>query len=347
MSKAHLYINSKGYPVTYHSYSGSDSFNGCNRKYYLERVQGWTERTESAAKFFGTCVEQAVQYYHQRAKKIDDAIVEFTRLWEEHKDKPYRYGKTERDWKTLSLNGQEMVRLYAILYPNFPYTVPEPRDAFQVKDEFEVFPGTKLAGINFTAYIDLLAQDKESAEPVIIDLKVSGAKMPELVVLDPQLRAYAWERKSGRVGFLWFHKAGRLIKKGDTVYTLESVLGIPAGTEVEVTGSDAFGLLVDTGNGITGHISESRVTKQSIQFKSAIVPEWSREDAGKSIKHDIISIASATEHDFFPMHSGVRWPNNRCDSCQMRGICSGDDALRDQLVTRKHKEELEFGSEEE
>ena len=77
--KPHLYINSKGYFVTRHSYSGSDSFNYCAKKYYLERVQGWSEKTERSSKHFGIALEKAITFYHQRGLNVSAAVAEFVR----------------------------------------------------------------------------------------------------------------------------------------------------------------------------------------------------------------------------------------------------------------------------
>ena len=195
MSKPHLYINHKGYPVTRHSYSGSESFDYCARKYYLERVQGWSQKEQRSSTFFGKALEAAITYWHQHREDTANAVQEFNRLWAESKDKDYTYAKTDKDWETLSLDGQELVRLYAILYPTFPYVVTNPQESFQQECNFEVFPGTKLEGIEFTAFIDLIAKLKTGA-PLIIDMKTSGKDIPELTVLDPQLRSYSWVKNS-------------------------------------------------------------------------------------------------------------------------------------------------------
>ena len=95
--KPHLYINSKGYFVTRHSYSGSDSFTYCARKYYLERVQGWTEKIQRSSTHFGTALEKAITFWHQHRQDTAAAVAEFVRLWAAHNDKPYTYSKTDKD----------------------------------------------------------------------------------------------------------------------------------------------------------------------------------------------------------------------------------------------------------
>ena len=370
--KPHLYINHKGYPVTRHSYSGSESFDYCARKYYLERVQGWAQKEQRSSTFFGKALEAAVTFWHRNSEDIVRAVAEFNRLWAEHEGKDYTYSKFDKDWGTLSLDGQELLRLYAIYYPTFPYIVNNPDD-FQVENNFEVFPDTKLAGIEFTSYIDLIAQLKGSKAPLIIDMKTSGKDVPELTALDPQLRSYSWVKNWPDVAFLWFRKMGRSISRGDSVTLLVNRDPFKAGDVAFVLAKDDFGLYLTQdeklfkameaqfigeskavkaaraafvqANGVS--TAENIITKQRVQFKHVTISEESREDIGKSIKRDIVNIARATETDFFPMQSGVRFPNEKCPNCAMRGICSNNPDLRDALVTRKQLNELDFGNESE
>lgn len=375
---ASLYINSKGYRVTRHSYSGSESFSTCARKYYLERVQGWSEKENRSSKHFGIALEAAITFYHQRGMDVVASVAEFNRLWAEHKDKPYTYNKTDVDWNRLSLNGQDFVKLYAIRYPSFPYIVPNPKDDFQIEINFEVFPGTKLAGIEFNGYIDLLAQFKATFEPLIVDMKTSGKDVPELTILDPQLRSYAWAKRRNetdpvRVAFLWFRKMGRKIDGGDWVTFLEAYAGFQPGEEACVLATDDFGLWVVPNAAIreqmqkqfvgtkkevvaarqafveanAKHSPVEKVTKQQIQFKHVVISPESSTDIGRLIKKTIIEIVAATENDYFPMQSGVRFPHEVCTHCQMRGICSDNPELRDMLVVRKQMEEIEFGQDSE
>ena len=371
-TRPHLYINSKGYLVTRHSYSGGDTFNYCARKYYLERVQGWSEKQQRAASQFGIALEHAVTFWHQHGMDTAAAVAEFVRLWAEHKDKEYIYGKPEKDWASLNLTGQELVQLYAVRYPTFPYIVNDPKHSFQVETTFEVFPGTKLAGIDFTSYIDLVAQIKDSDKPLIVDMKTSGKDLPEFMVLDPQLRSYAWVKSWSNVAFLWFRKMGRSVSKGDTVTFLDAFGTFQPGTDAEVLSTDDFGVwvtdkssIVDTFDKFKGvskaveaerikfleekatHVSERILTKQRVQFKMATITQESADDIGRSIKQDIVNIAAATEREFFPMQSGVRFPNEKCTFCAMRGICADRPELRDELLIRKQMDEFAFDNESE
>lgn len=385
--KPHLYINSKGYFVTRHSYSGSDSFNYCARKYYLERVQGWSEKSQRSSTFFGTALEKAITFWHQHREDTPAAVAEFVRLWAEHTDAkraeqkllPLTYTKSDLDWDRLNLTGQELVKLYAIKYPTFPYIVNNPLD-FQVETNFEVFPDTKLAGIEFTSYIDLVAQVKDNSlrdvnrgAPIIIDMKTSGKDVPEFTVLDPQLRSYSWVKTWPNVAFLWFRKMGRSISKGDKITFLEPYADLQAGADAIVAMRDDFGVFITQNQQAIDemetrfvgeskavkaarqeyvianfkHTPERMITKQRVQFKSAIITPESSEDIGRSIKRDIINIVSANEKDFWPMQSGVRFPNEKCPMCSMRGICANQPDLRDALLVRKQMDELDFGKESE
>lgn len=377
MSKALLYVNSKGFAVSRHSYSGSTSYNFCPRKYYLERVQGWSDKQDRVARHFGIALEAGVTFWHQHRQDTAGAVAEFQRLWLEHKDKEYIYSKPEKDWTSLGLTGAELLKLYTLIYPTLPYVVNNPQD-FQVQGNFEIFPGTKLAGIEFTSYIDLIAQLKGSNEDIIIDIKTSGKDVPDLTMLDPQLRSYAWvkwmpEETQKWVAFLWFRKMGREISKGDKVMFLEPYAGFVPGTSAFVLLKEDFGVWVTPDAKIEDemnakfvgaskavvaakleyikangkHVAESAITKQRVQFKMATITKDSADDIGRKIKHDVVNIARANETEDWSMNSGVRFPDERCPNCAMRGICSNQPELRDALVSRKQLEEIDFGTEAE
>ena len=382
MSRPHLYINSKGWEVTRHSYSGSESFHYCARKYFLERVQGWQEKIDRSSKHFGTTLEHAITYWHQRKQNTDAAVAEFNRMWKDHhpdeltkrKIAAYSYSKSDVDWDRLSLTGQELVRLYAIRYPDFPYIVRDPMTAFQVETNIEVFPGSRLAGIEFTSYIDLVAFVKESPmTPLIVDMKTSGKDVPEYTVLDPQLRSYSWVKGWPDVAFLWFRKCGRQISSGDAVTLLEARGGLSSGADAIVLAKDTFGLFLTQNERdydemgamfkgsskaveaakqqyVKSHgilVPESALTKQRVQYKQAIITSESADDIGRAIKRDVLAIIQATDKNFFPMQSGVRFPNEKCPMCAMRGICAGNSELRDAILTRKQLDEFDFGKDTE
>jgi len=183
MSKASLYVNTKGYDVTYHSYSGSTDFNHCARYYQLKRQAGWSEIKQSAAMKFGIAMEAAITEFH-RAQGLDAAWAAFAANWDMYKDdKELSYSKKHVDWANLQQVAWEMIRLYAIKFPHFPYTIEDPATAFQVQHNLEIFPGTELAGLELTSYIDIMVKLKAgSCDPTInddrgiLDMKVRGQR---------------------------------------------------------------------------------------------------------------------------------------------------------------------------
>ena len=369
-NKPHLYINSKGYFVTRHSYSGSESYNYCARKYYLERVQGWHDKEQRSSTAFGIALEHAITYWHQHNEDTEGAVAEFVALWAESKDKPLTYTKGDLDWNRLNLTGQEMVRLYTLRYPEMPYVVDQPMEAFQVERNMEVFPGSRLQGISFTAYLDIVATLKETGEHLVVDCKTSAKRIsPDFTALDPQLRSYAWITGWPNVAFLNFVKMGRTISRGDSVTILQ---GENAGQERWVLGVDDFGVWLTDSQEVVDELAqfadkkkateearqkyveehgkllpERFITKQRLFFQRAIIPPDSVEDIGRAIKRDIVNIVKSTELNLFPMQSGIRFPNEKCPNCPMRGICANRPELRDALVERKQIDELDFGKAEE
>lgn len=351
MTKPHLYVNPDGWPVTRHSYSGSSTFRHCARLYELERIAGWHQKEERAAQFFGTCVETAVRLAHAAADLSMGADF-FQDEWMKYKTADILYGKAEGDWDSLLSSGREMLRLYAIFYPNTGLSDPE----FQVKVVKDI------DGIEFVSYIDMIVT-RPSGVRLILDCKVSGASVPKLVSLDPQLRSYAWVTGISDVGFLWFEKHGRTLKMGDEVILLS---GENAGSLVWIIGTESEDVFEPTlrvamqptvldeiekrfkgkrkaedleakAKFITENSSVVKVadvTKQRIYLETAEVSATSQEDIGRQIVRDIRNIQQCNEEDYFPMESGVRFPNDKCPQCIMRGICSSNDKLRDELVTR-------------
>jgi hypothetical protein len=188
-------------------------------------------------------------------------------------------------------------------------------------------------------------------------------------VLDPQLRSYSWVKNIPDVAFLWFRKMGREISKGDKATMLEAYAELTPGTDVTVLATDDFGAWVtidpkieeDMSTLFTDkkkateaakqayieangkHVTESVITKQRVQFKMAVITPESADDIGRSIKRDVINITNANAANDWHMNSGVRFPNERCPSCSMRGICADKPELRDILVERKQLDEFAFG----
>lgn len=282
------------------------------------------------------------------------------------------YTDKNESWDALNLTGQEMIRLYSIRYPRFDFVVSG-EECFQVQRSYEVFPGTELAGIELISYMDLIAKLKPGRfapdlpdSRVILDMKVSTAACPSLVSLDPQLRTYSMVEGAPTVGFLWFGIKSRNLKKGDAITCIKTGRNVEAGATLFVLSEDKNDIPitppsiyvvphmdeVEEFESIKGASKEAKaarekfiadfgvvvpistITRQEIDVRMATISDESREDMRKQIEQDVIRIHHASESNFWPMQSGVRFPHNPCPICAMRGICSGNDKLRDELVVR-------------
>ena len=282
------------------------------------------------------------------------------------------YTDKNESWDALNLTGQEMLKLYAIRYPKMDFVVSDP-SSFQVQRSYEIFPGTELGGIELISYMDLVAKLKPGRfapdlpdSRVILDMKVSTAVCPTLIALDPQLRTYSMVEKIPTVGFLWFGVKSRNLKKGDAVTYIETGMNITAGTTLFILSEDKSDIPIvppsvyviadekdiEKFEAIKGASKEAKaarekfiadfgvivpisaLTRQEIDVRMATITDESREDMRKQIEQDVIRIHHASESDFWPMQGGVRFPNNKCVTCAMRGICSNNEKLRDELVVR-------------
>lgn len=367
---AHLYINSRGFPVTRHSYSGSSSFNHCARKYYLERIAGWKDKSmeKSASMAFGRVMETAVTFYHS-GLSLNKAWEFFDAEWTKHRELDLDYSAKLGSWEDLWCTGNEMLRLYNLLYPKMPFEITGHTN-FQVEKIWEVFPNTDFSGIELRCYLDILAKLKEGrfadakTDKVILDMKVSTTACPSFVSLDPQLRTYSMVTKYPVVGFLWFQICSRTLEKGTEVVLLEDagsfkplddvvVLSLHEDEKsVYITSSVNYKKFQEIkGQNVVAKeerlkfiadygtlVPVSAITRQKIEVSLAVVSDDSREDIRKQVEQDIIRIHNASETDFWPQQGGVRYPNNKCVTCCMRGICSGNEKLRDNLLERNSED---------
>jgi PD-(D/E)XK nuclease superfamily len=417
---AHLYVNSNGYEVWTHSFSGSDTFNFCPQKYKLTRVDGWNEIGTSAARLFGLALEAAIKTYHESDLNLEAGLVHFTNEWTDIKElhtfekwaeknefgpaqkatlkrlgirgfragDPIKYTATEGSWENLRQVGQEMLKLYHLRLPMFPID-PAFTPKFQVKYSKEVFPGTDMAGIEIVSYIDMLARSKASlGDGLIVDIKTSSYALdmtPGILALDQQLRTYAWITGVPDVAFLWFQKVSRELEKGYEVASLEPI-PVKANSNLPVYKAGISWVIaaLDKGDGFApgdfvwlvssqnelekmneaqgyknGKLEQTNVakerklawlkenairvptnilTKQRIQFQIAHIGLAEQVEASKQIGQDVVQIVYANQENYWPLKGSIRGLDKKCLTCQMRGICLKNDALRDTLVYRNNEE---------
>lgn len=214
----------------------------------------------------------------------------------------------------------------------------------------------------------------QNSRPLVVDVKTTSRAYPSepgIVGLDNQLAAYSWASGVPDVAFLTFVKASPELERGTEVRALIDWKGVKAGADlvcIEPVDDGAAWLLLpkqeealsalkEFTNGLSGKLRTQKrmefalhaglalqanaVTTQRIQFLPARIAEEDAAEAGRSIGKQIAEIHAAAKAGDFPKTGGIRWPNDRCLNCQMRGICSHNDELRDALVYKLDEQWLE------
>lgn len=252
-----LYKNSKGANVTHSSYSSRQTFKHCPRQFQLERIDGWSDKTQRAAPVFGKAIEAAVQYYETQGRAEGTGVTKFVELWEQAKLDPdfkeWQYTGSEGSWEQLLQSGKDMLLLYAIRAPFLPIST-HPAALWQQVLRKKLFPGTQYDKLENKAVVDIFSfprwdhpllpkidapdvrnQGFDVSRSLIIDMKTSGEDLnTELVKLDPQLGEYAWQARVPDVAFLWFVKKSPEFKKDSRITLLQDVGEYHAGFELLV-----------------------------------------------------------------------------------------------------------------
>lgn len=84
-----------------------------------------------------------------------------------------------------------------------------------------------------------------------------------------------------------------------------------------------------------------RVTKQRIQFAAARLTQKDIDNAGKNVGQVTVQMVHSEKTNYYPQTGGIRWPQNRCVNCCMRGICANKPELVEELLTKAGEEWLE------
>lgn len=371
-----LYRSASGREVTHASYSAIADFDYCPQLFKLSRIDGYKEKEERGAFGFGKCVEDALQYFHANGMKPGDSVDEFKRLWIKFKDIPMTYSAQEGCFEDLYKMGSQMCQLYEVRLPTLPIRNPK----FQLNYKKALWPGTELADLEFTSFIDMLVTAEDGSR-IIVDIKTAKTGLDlesNMLSLDPQLKDYAWASGIRDVAFLWLVKAANpdSFKKGTNVTLLEDSTNWKAGQELLVfkyeeneTGGRQVILGTDLvitqleealdqikGKGSADAKNEvigdylhggwlegvpcDKVTKTKLQWVSAKIPPKELPETGQHIGGKMLQIKSAYENNFFPKTGGVRFPNQKCTFCRMRGLClNKPDLVEHMLVRTTPKEE--------
>ena len=227
-----LYRSASGRDITDVSYSAISDYDFCPELFRLARIEGWKDKDKRAAFEFGNAVEAAIQFYHANGLKLGDGVDEFKRLWLKWKEIPLTFTAQEGSWEDLYHMGADLLRLYEIYLPKLPIKNPK----FQLNYKKSLWPGTDLADLGFTSFVDLLST-LEDGTRILVDIKTAKQPLdptPNILSLDPQLKDYAWATGIREVAFLWLIKGRPSYKKGDTAILLEDTRDWKAGDELSV-----------------------------------------------------------------------------------------------------------------
>jgi hypothetical protein len=85
-------------------------------------------------------------------------------------------------------------------------------------------------------------------------------------------------------------------------------------------------------------VDKNTLTRQRVSFVSAHIGAAEQLEAARQIGQDVAQIVYSNQENFWPLQGGIRYPNNKCCSCAMRGNCLTNAELRDKLVFRSDED---------
>lgn len=211
----------------------------------------------------------------------------------------------------------------------------------------------------------------EGRRQILIDVKTAGKELnitADMLALEPQLRRYGWLSGLRTVAFLLLIKSvWDAYEKGKDVTFLTTTDNWTAGDKAVVFRFDEEnqtallttheglqrikGLLEEIkGKGSTERkdtliaglikdndilsVSVDDITKQKLQFLAVHLTEEDVLEAGNQVAQEIVDIHAANERGVWLQRPGVRFPDQKCTWCQMRGICTRNNKLRDELLVQ-------------
>jgi hypothetical protein len=362
MEPAALFTNQYGRKRFNFSYSAGLLFQGCAKKFQLEKCLGWREKDRKSSLEFGKATEKAVEVYHTAGCKSGLAVQQFQENWEPIKaDKTLVYTDRDGDWDSLNKAGTELMKLYEALIETGRLKFNNPK--FQVAKRRKIFPEDPKYGLlDYVGYVDMLCDD------LLVDLKTTSVPYPtspkSWVSKDKQLTTYSWATEQRHVAFLVFVKNTGSPKKGDEVSFIEDVQPTlldttgylrgdtafvirASGDTVWVVSSDEkFQAFAKAAEGVKGKALDAlvdehgtaipvlSVTKQRIQFIDGTVSDEDIRFAEHFVVANTLAMVDAHELGEYVPNFGVRFPDNKCLWCPMRGVCFDQPELVEQLLVR-------------
>lgn len=210
---------------------------------------------------------------------------------------------------------------------------------------------------------------KETSRTLIVDIKTAGKELSvtrDMLRMDPQLRRYAFLSSYKDVAFLWLVKSvWDAYERGKEVTFITSSENWTAGDRAVVfqyleekqrvllTTTEGLqrikGLLAEIkGKGsterketlIAGLVADNDllsasvddITKQKIQFLACRLSDEDINEAGEQVGEEIVAIHDANERGVWRQSPGIRFPDQKCTWCEMRGICTKNDKQRDEML---------------
>jgi|SRR5580692_1887020 hypothetical protein len=208
------------------------------------------------------------------------------------------------------------------------------------------------------------------------DIKTSGIDLDSstgIVKHDMQLRMYSWACGIYDVFFLWFKKSPHGLKKKYSVTLLADAGSFKAGEEAVVASVEEGGCFLvrndlmlkemskaqgykengklDTTKAATLRAQEWReqnavlvpfesISRQRLQFSSAIIPKKSAEDAGHIVADQIVRIVNAWESNRWTNTFSVRYPHDDRRDPYFKAFILQDQPFRDSMFEQTAEEDL-------
>jgi hypothetical protein len=368
-----LYKSASGREVSHISYSALSDYNYCRQLFYLRRVVGYKDKDKRAAFEFGKCVEDAIQFFHANGCKLGDTTDEFKRLWLKWEQVPLVFSSQEGSWKDLYKVGSELTKLYEVMLPSLPIRNPKFQLNYEKKlwpgSDLDDLSFTSFVDMLVTAEDGerILVDIKTQKTPLslIPNLLTMDPQLKDYAwATGIKKVGFLWLVKARPDSF----------KRGDKVILLEDCKPFRAGQSLLVVkyidpgvsdpqeepkalvGLDEAVRLMDeqleviSGKGAQekkaqvqlDFLSDGRlvfasreiITKTSLQFVTAEIPDQDLPEIGQDIGDKTLRIKKSYEDNSWPRDGGVRFPNQKCSFCQMRGICLKDNFLRDSLLVK-------------
>ena len=350
MSTTTIYTSQTGWEVREFSHSQYQSYKGCPKRFFFERVKGWKWK-QGAIMEFGKDVQAAVEGFYTDRR---DPVETFETLWAPRATDAKLVFDDKEPWAVLNAAGIGLMKKFAATWEKYPPRNPvfyNYKNALKVKDE--------RTGVTYQTIPDL--SDTDARGPFMADLKCMGNllddSVPGMVINDQQLRTQAAvfykyrPDKTYRVALWGFCRKPKQMSAPTKDEILSACSDGPTGARVALwvaheTSSMNFkqcGEFLGISNpeavnkefkleckiDATLKADASRIAQRiNDAHKPEYVIQWvegqmTKEHAEEALAEEL-SVVSLIQQNYFPRVGGVRFPMNQCTWCSHRGLCMED-----------------------